>query len=351
MLQMGVVEPSKSPYCAPLLLVRRKDESYRPVIDFRQLNKNTRFDAEPIPNPEAIFAKLGGKCYFSRLDFSKGYWQITMSPADREKTAFVSPRGLFHFLRMPFGLVNAGATYSRMTRVLLAGVDDVDNYIDVVVIHSKTWQAHLSTLEEVFKRVRDANLTVKPSKCILGSRSIDFVGHGIAGGCLTTQDDKVQKVRDARTPSTKKQVRAFLGLTGYYRRFVPHYAQVATPQSDLTKKGRPDLVKWSDEAELAFKQLKAVLCSDPVLKLPDFCRPFVIRTDAFNVGLGAVLLQIYDGVLFPIAYASKRLSETQEAYATVEKECLSIIWALDKFYLYLYGRHFTIQTDINRSRI
>ena len=165
MLQMDVIEPSNSPYCAPLLLVRKRDDTFRPVIDFRQLNRITRFDSEPIPNPDEIFAKLAGKCYFSKLDFFKGYWQIEMSAEDKEKTAFAAPNGLFHFRRMPFGLVNSGATYTRMVRILLAGLENVDNYIDDVLIHSDSWESHLATPEQLFASVRDANLTVKPSKC------------------------------------------------------------------------------------------------------------------------------------------------------------------------------------------
>ena len=138
MLQMNIIEPSKSPFCAPLLLLRKKDNTFRPVIDFRQLNKGTRFDSEPIPNPDVTFAKLAGKQYFSKLDFCKGYWQIPMSPDDREKTAFASPHGLFQFRRMPFGLVNSGATYTRMMKILLAGLADVDNYIDDILVHSET---------------------------------------------------------------------------------------------------------------------------------------------------------------------------------------------------------------------
>ena len=345
MLQMNVIEPSNSPYCAPLLMVRKKDDTFRSVIDFRQLNRITRFDSEPIPNPDEIFAKLAGKCYFSKLDFCKGYWQIGMSTEDKEKTAFAAPNGLFHFRRMPFGLVNSGATYTRMMRILLAGLENVDNYIDDVLIHSDSWESHLATLEQVFARVRDANLTVKPSKCSLGCQSVDYVGHRVANGCLKTQEDKIIKIRDAAVPTNKTQLRAFLGLTGYYRKFVPNYADVAVCLTDMTKKGRPEVVKWCDEAEVAFNKLKEMLCSRLVLRLPDFARQFVIRTDASNVGVGAVLLQRYEDTLHPVAYASKRLTPAQERYATIERECWAIIWSLQRFYVYVYGRHFVVQTD------
>ena len=345
MLASGVVEPSCSPYCAPLLLVRKSDGSNRPVVDFRLLNKATVFNAEPMPNPEAIFATLSGDKFFSKLDFTKGYWQIPMKEEDKEKTAFSSSLGLLQFKRMPFGLVNAGATYSRMMRKLLDGLDGVANYVDDVIIHSRTWDEHVATLSEVFARIREASLTVKPSKCWLGYSKVDFLGHRVGDGNILTQDDKVDKVMKADRPRTKTQVRSLLGLAGYYRKYIQNYSSVVTPLINLTKKGQPNQVIWTDETETAFKELKTRLCDRPILRLPDFDRDFILRTDASDTGLGAILLQTYDGTDFPVAYASKKLSPAQSSYATVEKECLAIVWGLQKFHCYLYGRLFTIQTD------
>ena len=345
MLAMGVVEPSHSPYSSPLLLVRKSDGTNRPVVDFRQLNKATIFDAEPMPNPEVIFANMTGDMFFSKLDFTKGYWQINVNEEDREKTAFPSSLGLLQFRRMPFGLVNAGATYSRMMRKLLNGLEDVDNYVDDVIVHSPTWEEHLATLAKVFDRIRAASLTVKPSKCWLGCSKVDFLGHQVGGGKILTQDDKVDRVKNAERPRTKTQVRSLLGLAGYYRKYLDHYSSTVTPLINLTKKGQPKLVTWTEEAETAFKELKSKFCDMPILKLPDFDRQFILRTDASDTGLGAVLLQNYDGTDFPIAFASKKLSPAQSSYATTEKECLAIVWALEKFHCYLYGRLFKIQTD------
>ena len=206
MLASGVVEPSNSPYCAPLLLVRKSDGSNRPVVDFRLLNKATVFNAEPMPNPEAIFASLCGDKFFSKLYFSKGYWQIPMSDEDKEKTAFSSSLGLLQFRRMPFGLVSTGATYSRMMRNLVDGLDGVAFYVDDVIVHSRTWDKHVETLSELFARIREASLTVKPSKCWLGNSKVDFLGHRVGDGNILTQDDKVYKVMKADRPHTKTQV-------------------------------------------------------------------------------------------------------------------------------------------------
>ena len=344
MLQMGVIEHSNSAYNSPLLFVKKSDGSLRPVIDFRQLNKATQFDAEPIPNPENIFVKLESKKYFSKLDFCKGYWQLPMSDEDKEKTAFSTSRGLFQFRRMPFGLVNAGATYCRIMRKLLDAIPCVDSYIDDVLIHTSSWSEHMVILRQVFNRIKDAGLTVKPSKCYIGEDSIGFIGHDIRNGCLQTQPDKVDKVLNAEIPKTKTQIRAFLGLVGYYSKFLNNYAGISAPLSELTKKGMPDRVVWNEEANHAYETLKVMVSNSPVLRLPNFEKMFILRTDASAVGIGAILLQEHEGHLHAVAYASKKLSHAQQAYSTVERECLAIVWAVEKFYKYLYGRLFTIQT-------
>ena len=345
MFDLGIIELSSSPYRSPMLLVKKSDGSYRPVIDFRAINKITKFFAEPVPNPEVIFAKLSKARYLSKLDFTKGFWQIPMSTSDKEKTAFATSMGLVHFRFMPFGLVNAGATFSRLMRILLDKLQNVDNYIDDVLVHSQSWEEHLCSLRSVFQRIQKAGLTIKPSKCQIGHSSVSFVGHQIMQGKLQTRQQLIEKIATAKLPVTVKNVRSFLGLTGYYRKFVPHYADVAAPLVQLTRKGQPQVIVWSEESKVAFEKLKSLLCSAPVLRLPDLQRPFVLRTDASNTALGAVLLQEYNEMLFPVAYASKALSNAQQAYSVIERECLSIVWSLDKYYPYLYGTKFIIQTD------
>ena len=292
MINFDIIEPSNSPFCSPMLLVVKLDGTVRPVIDYRRLNKITVFDAEPIPNPDEILYKLTSSCFFSKLDFCSGYWQIAMCDADKHKTAFGTTKGLFQFKRMPFGLTNAGATYTRMMRLLLADVKNVDNYIDDVLIHTQSWGDHLHALRAVFVRVRNSRMTVKPSKCYMGYGSVEFLGHSIEKGLLLTQVDKTEKISEAPIPFTKTQVRSFLGLTGYYQKFIPNYARLTAPLSDLTKKGKPETVVWTPVAEDAFTLLKRMLCDQPVLHLPDFDRPFILRTDASNVGLGPVFVRL-----------------------------------------------------------
>ena len=345
MLKLGVIEPTSSPYSSPLHLVRKKDGSFRPVVDFRRLNRVTVFDAEPMPNIDEIYSKLASARVFSKLDFTKGYWQIPMRAEDKVKTAFTSTAGSFQFIRMPFGLVNSGATYNRMMRRLLDGQAQVDSFVDDVLVHTANWEEHLVVLGQAFHRIRDAHLTVKPSKCAFGYDTIDFVGHRVGQSVLQALPDKVEKILKVEVPQTKKQVRAFLGLAGYYRKFVPDYAAIAVPLTDLTKKGAQNQVVWSDVLQRSFEALKRCLSTAPVLQLPDWDKTFIVRTDASNRGLGAVLLQDVEGEPRPVAYISRKLLKREENYSAIEKECLGIVWAVERFQPYLYGREFVLQTD------
>jgi len=345
MERLGVIEKSDLPYSSPLLMVKKKDGRNRPVIDFRKLNKITVFDAEPMPSVEDIYGRLSSARYFSKLDFCKGYWQIPMSADERQKTAFSTPIGLYQFTRMPFGLQNACATYSRMMRRVLDGMQQTDNFVDDVLSFTDGWSQHLQELRELFRRVQKAGLTVKPSKCYFGYDKIEYVGHVVGQGQLRTMEDKVSRIVEAPQPRTKTQLRAFLGLSGYYRRFVPSYATVAAPLTDLLRKGSPNKLEWGNAQEAAFGQLKAVLSSRPVLRLPDWSRQFIIRTDASDIGLGVVLLQEHEDGVFPVLYLCRKLNKAERNYSLGERECLAIVWAIGKLQLYLYGRAFVLQTD------
>ena len=230
-------------------------------------------------------------------------------------------------------------------RQVLDNAEAVHSFVDDVLGHTKTWNDHLQVLEKLFQRLRSAGLTIKPSKCFLGYENVDFLGHHITKGELMTQKDKVEKMKNLETPTTKKQLRSFLGLAGYYRKFIPHYAEKAKPLTDLTKGRSPNKLPWSQDHSQAYQKLKDELCREPVLKLPDLSKPFVLRTDASDVGLGAVLLQEHNEELFPVMYASKKLLPRETKYATLEKECMAVVWAVNKFQVYLYGKEFIIQTD------
>jgi len=345
MLEIGIIEPSDSEYSTPILVVPKKDGNRRLCLDFRKLNKITKFDAEPMCDTEAIFCKIGGSRYFSKIDLTKGYWQIPLTKESRKFTAFSTPAGLFQFTVLPFGLVNAPAVFNRLMRHLFGNIDGVETFLDDILIHSKTWKQHCSILQKVLGILRETNLTARPVKCEIGKRSLEYLGHMIGEGHIKPTKEKVSAILNAPAPTTKKEVRSFMGLSGYYRRFVPDYATIAAPLNDLVKKNAPNRVKWEDKHEMAFNKLKQVLVNNPILKLPDVNKSFILRTDASDVGLGAVLLQEDADVKMPVAYASRKLSDAEKKYSVVERECLAVVWATKKFYRYLYGQQFYLETD------
>ena len=235
---------------------------------------------------------------------------------------------------------------------LLRGLEEyAAAYLDDLVIYSDSWEDHMLHLVKVFDRLRGAGLTAKPRKCQFGMTQCVYLGHVVGNGVVRPEQSKVEAVMSFPTPQTKKQVRAFLGVTGYYRKFIPNFATIAAPLTDLIRKNRPNQVVWTPACSKSFEELKKHLCSDPVLKSPDFKRPFILQTDASNRGVGAVLSQIdAEGEEHPVAYFSRKLLEREEKYSTIEKECLAIKLAIQAFRVYLLGKPFTIQTD-HRSPI
>jgi hypothetical protein len=298
-----------------------------------------------MPNVPDIFARLAKARYYSKLDFCKGYWQIPVAEQDRPKTAFSTPFGLYQFTRMPFGLQNAPATYGRMARKVLQGLEATDNFVDDVLSFTEEWRRHLDELRQLFERVRQAGLTVKPCKCYFGFPQVEYVGHVVGQGTLATMADKVHRISEAPIPRTKRQLRSFLGLAGYYRQFIPNYAVVAAPLTDALRGGVAGTLQWGQVQDQAFVELKERLCRAPVLTLPDVTKEFILRTDASDVGIGAVLLQAHPDGIFPVAYLSRKLNRAERNYSVMERECLAIVWAVSKLYGYLYGRPFVLQTD------
>ena len=249
MLQMGIIESSDSPYSSPILVVKKKDGTNRFCIDFRAVNRITVFDAETIPNADEIFAQLAGCKYVSKFDLCKGYWQLPMEESAKPITAFQTPEGLFQFVVMPFGLVNSSASFSRLMRKLLNGMNSVENFIDDIIVYTKSFQEHIQIVRELLERLRSAKLTAKPSKCFIGYNSLECLGHIVGNEQLKPVPDKVTAIMHFQRPETKKQVKSFLGLVGYYRNFIPNFSVIALPLTDLTKKGKPNRVVWTSAQE------------------------------------------------------------------------------------------------------
>jgi len=347
MLEMGVIEPARSAYSSPIVLVRKKDQSHRFYIDYRRLNKITEFEVEPLPDSEYIYAKVAKAQYFTKIDLSKGYWQVPVRKEDRHKLAFSTHDASYQWLVMPFGVQNAPSVFSRMMRKLLEPLTGMPiyNFMDDLLVATESWQEHLEVLGAVMKRLREAGLTARPSKCKLGFSTIDYLGHTLRHGNLAPDAAKIEQLKDAPQPMTKTEVRSFLGFAGYYRRHVPGFSTIALPLTDLTKKAAPNRVEWTDECEIAFQHLKRALTTESILRLPNLERDFVLRTDASEAGLGAVLLQEHEGVLHPVAYASRKLNSAERNYTVTEKEYLAVIFGISKYERYLYGRRFTLQVD------
>ena len=210
-----------------------------------------------------------------------------------------------------------------------------------------SWEEHLRTLKELFGRLRKARITARPTKCLLGANRMEFLGHQIGGDVITPSKDNLEKVLKTPCPTTKKQVRSFLGLVSYYRDHNPTFAEISVPLSDLLKKEMSEQVQWNEAQERAYSLLKEYLLQEPVLKLPDLMKLFVLRTDASGITVAAILLQENKGKLYPVGYASKKLSLAEVKYPIIEKECLAVVWGIRRFKLYLAGKRFTLQTDHN----
>ena len=347
MLDLEIIEPSKSPYSSPVVLVRKKDGSCRFCIDFRGLNKITVFDAEPIPNVEDLFVRLAHSRFFTKIDLAKGYWQILVLPEDRPKTAFATHQGLFQFIRMPFGLVSAPAVFARMMRMLHLADLSAENFFDDILVHSASWSDHLHHVRNVLDRLKSYGLTARPSKILAGFQSLEFLGHVVGSGVLRPDESKTEKILQVSTPTTKKQVRSLLGLLSFYRRYIPGFASVAAPLTDLTKEGgrscRP--IHWTPDCASALQEIQDILSRKPVLLLPRLDLPFVLQTDASSTGLGAVLLQEFEDSLHPVCFTSRKLLDREKRYSTIERECLAIVWAVHKFVRFLWGVRFVLQTD------
>ncbi|XP_078239566.1 uncharacterized protein LOC144585994 [Pogona vitticeps] len=347
MLRENIIVPSSSPWSSPIVLVDKPDGSIRFCVDYRKLNRVTTPDAYPMPRLDNLIETIGGCRFISSLDLVKGYWQLRIDPRDQEKTAFCSPFGLYEFRVLSFGLRNAPATFQRLMDQTLAGLSDFTvAYIDDIGIFSNTWEDHLIHLELVLQRLSAAGLTVKASKCQLGSPEIKYLGHMVGGGVIKPLEAKIEAVRDWPRPNTKKKVKSFLGLVGYYRKFIPRFSEIAAPLTDLTRKKADDRIPWTSDCEAAFRRLKEALINYPVLRAPDFDREFIIYTDASNSGVGAVLCQEDEnGDQHPVSYLSRKLQKGERHLATVEKECLAIVYAIQKAKPYIWGRHFILCTD------
>ncbi|XP_049878826.1 uncharacterized protein LOC126375782 [Pectinophora gossypiella] len=346
MLAEGIIEECESPWASPALLVPKKDGTFRFCVDYRRLNAITKSDSYPLPVIEDLLHSTKG-CFISTIDLRSSYWQVSVAPGDRDKTAFVTPFGTYRFLRMPFGLKNAPATFQRLMDRFRSGsmIKDVTLlvYLDDLLVLSESYEKHLQDLQLVFDRLRVFGLRANRDKCVFVAKEVKYLGHLITPEGILPDGSKVESILNMNEPKNLKHLRTFLQTCAWFRKFVPGFSGIAQPLTKLTRKNEP--WNWSDEQQKAFDELKKKLTSAPVLVQADYSKPFVIRTDASDYALGAVLTQ-GDGIEeHPIEYSSRLLTSAERKYSTTEREALAVVWAVEKYRPYIDGHPIIVRSD------
>lgn len=349
LLAAGIIRPSMSPYGAPVLFARKKDGTWRMCIDYRALNKITVKDKFPIPRAEDLFDQVQGAQFFTKIDLRWGYYQIKMRAEDVHKTAFRTPLGSFEWLCMPFGLTNAPATFQRFVQDILHPFLGTFAcvYIDDILVYSRTAEEHVEHVRRVLEVLQHHKLLAKPTKCEWFTTEVEYLGHRISGKGIAVDDAKVRVLREWAVPSCKADVRSFLGLANYYRRFIPHFAHITSCLNELMHDKVPDAIPWEPRHQHAFDTLKTALTNAPVLRTYDRNLKCTVITDASSSrgAIGAVLMQDDGAGARPIAYFSRKMTSAERNYPTREQELLAVRDALLQWKHYLLGISFSIHSD------
>ena len=346
MLLEGIIEPSESPWCSCPVIVPKANGKYRFCIDYRKVNEVTKKIAYPLRNMDDILDKLRAARYISKLDLSQAYHQIPLERDSKEITAFaVAGRGLFHFNRLPYGLTNAPAVFQKGMDQLIKPQWEphVFVYLDDVIIVTTTFDEHVEWLQKVLTALKQVNLQINREKSEFCCSEVKYLGYVVNEEGLRTDEEKIRPILEYPPPTNLKQLRRFLGMIGWYARFIANLAKIKVPLTNLMKKD----VRWQwlEEQEKAFQRLKLALTQAPVLARPDLALPFCLQTDASDYAIAGVLTQVISGEEHPICYVSRTLSKAERNYTVTEKECLAVLWAVERLRGYLQGEQFTVITD------
>ncbi|GFS71479.1 retrovirus-related Pol polyprotein from transposon 17.6 [Trichonephila clavipes] len=348
MLREGKIRPIQFPYASPVVLTSKNNglppdssEAYRFVIDYRKLNAITKYPRYPLPVIDDLITNIPLDGIMTILDLKSGYFQLAISPKKNEKTAFITRNGTFAFLRMPFGSSRAAPNFKKAIDIILKPVIGrfVIVYMDDIVITSPSFNEHIDHLNQVFTLLQDADLTLNKDKCHFARDKLKYLGLIISMKGIETDNSKVKAIAEMKPPKNNREVSKFLGMAWWYQKFIPPYADKCEPLYRLKLKGAK--FNWSKGAQDAFNKVKRALTEAPVLQLPNFKEQFNLFTDASGVGIGAVLNQNHR----PIAFASRTLNKAEKNYTVTERECLVVIWALNKFKTYFGSLPVTVITD------
>jgi hypothetical protein len=350
LLEQGIIEEAPSngvTWASPVIMVPKVDSnSMRLCTDMRQVNLRTAVDPFPLPRIEELLDRVGQAKYLTKLDMVRGYWQVPLDSASIPVSGFVTSFGHFRWRYMPFGCRNAPATFSRLVMKLFVNIEDFcAAYLDDILIFSNTWEEHKRHVREVLKRIKAAGLTLNLQKSVFAVAELDFLGFHVGRGLVQPREKKVAAFLSFDRPANRKQLQQFLGLAGYYRRFLPNFSHTTAVLSNLLRKTVN--FEWSTEAESAFLDLKSRLGSRPILRPPDFTLPFAMAVDSSNLAIGANLFQTVDGIEHPICYYSRKLDVHQQKYSTIEKEALGLVLAVRAFSVYFGSSLVKVFTDHN----
>ena len=347
LINSNITEPSDSvDWCAPIVPVRKPDKSIRLRVDYREINKITPLDRHVIPTLPEILDRIGQATVLSKIDLTSGFHQILVEPQSRDHTTFLSPKGKFRFVRMPFGLKNAPSHFQRcMEKVLQLVMDCAAVYIDDIVVFSQDWPSHVQHLTRVFECFKQAHLTAKPSKCSFGKTQLQYLGHNIGSGKIVVPEHRITALAEYKRPTTKKTLRSFLGCMSYYRKFIANYSDMSALLTPSTSVSAPKVVVWTVDMDKAFSRLKVSLCNHVSLTIPSVTDTFTLHTDASGFGIGACLHIQRDHEELPVAFFSRQLQDAERRYSITELETLAIVASIKHFQFYIYGTTLNVFTD------